>query len=145
MLKVDDFDHNTCSYVHMNGICDDFANTEGNNTNLKNDSFHQKSHSKNWVFVGCNYDGGDCCLSKINTKDCTECICKQDMVKQISYENLGCDQELLGDGFCDDDMNNMMCNYDGGDCCAHVVPSPMYFGLTEWVYPTLWQYQLWSF
>ena len=120
----------------MNGICDDFANNEGNSTNLKYDSFQEKSHSKNWVFVGCNYDGGDCCLSKINTKDCTECICKQDMVKQISYENLGCDQDLLGDGFCDDDMNNMMCNYDGGDCCAHVVPSPMYFGLTEWVYPT---------
>ena len=37
----------------------------------------------------CNYDGGDCCLSKVNTRDCTECICKQDMVKQISYENLG--------------------------------------------------------
>ena len=35
MLKIDDFEHNTCSYVHMNGICDDFANTEGNSTNLK--------------------------------------------------------------------------------------------------------------
>ena len=93
-----------------------------------------KSYSKNWFCVGCYYDGGDCCLSKVNTRDCTECICKQDMQKQISYEDLGCDQELLADGFCDDDMNNMMCNYDGGDCCAHVVPSPLYFGLTEWVY-----------
>ena len=47
MLKIDDFDHNTCSYVHMNGICDDFANNEGNSTNLKYDSFQEKSHSKN--------------------------------------------------------------------------------------------------
>ena len=56
---------------------------------MKYDPLQKKSHSNNCVFVGCNYDGGDCCLSKVNTRDCTECICKQDMVKQISYENLG--------------------------------------------------------
>ena len=47
VLKIDDFEHNTCSYVHMNGICDDFANTEGNSTNLKYDSFQKKIHSNN--------------------------------------------------------------------------------------------------
>ena len=25
-------------------------------------------------------------------------------------------QELKGDGFCDDEVNNEFCNYDGGDC-----------------------------
>ena len=24
----------------------------------------------------------------------------------------------VGDGYCDDTTNNMVCNYDGGDCCG---------------------------
>ena len=27
-------------------------------------------------------------------------------------------EELLGDGFCDDETNDEDCNYDGGDCCT---------------------------
>ncbi len=23
-----------------------------------------------------------------------------------------------GDGFCDDELNTMVCGYDGNDCCA---------------------------
>ena len=23
-----------------------------------------------------------------------------------------------GDGYCDDDLNNLLCGYDGGDCCG---------------------------
>ena len=25
---------------------------------------------------------------------------------------------LVADGFCDDDTNNLACNFDGGDCCG---------------------------
>ena len=69
----------------------------------------------------------------MNAKSCSLCICQFDVSKQISYKNLDCNQEFLADGFCDDDLNNNKCNYDGGDCCAHVVPATHYFGLTEWV------------
>ena len=31
----------------------------------------------------------------------------------------GCDKfSLVGNGFCNDDTNNVDCNYDGGDCCV---------------------------
>ena len=26
-------------------------------------------------------------------------------------------ESRVGDGYCDDDTNNGICNYDGGDCC----------------------------
>ena len=26
--------------------------------------------------------------------------------------------ELIANGFCDDETNNVWCNYDGGDCCG---------------------------
>ena len=27
----------------------------------------------------------------------------------------------VGDGFCNDETNNLECNYDGGDCCGSCV------------------------
>ena len=29
--------------------------------------------------------------------------------------------DLVADGYCDDDTNNLACNYDGGDCCGFEV------------------------
>ena len=29
--------------------------------------------------------------------------------------------DLVADGFCDDDTNNLVCNFDGGDCCGFEV------------------------
>ena len=26
--------------------------------------------------------------------------------------------DLIGDDYCDDNNNNIQCNYDGGDCCG---------------------------
>ena len=34
-------------------------------------------------------------------------------------------QELKGDGFCDDEVNNEFCNYDGGDCCDQYLDRSM--------------------
>ena len=28
---------------------------------------------------------------------------------------------MVADGFCDDDTNNLACNFDGGDCCGFEV------------------------
>ena len=28
--------------------------------------------------------------------------------------------DWIGDSYCDDDLNNIQCNYDGGDCCNNV-------------------------
>ena len=59
----------------------------------------------------CNYDGGDCCGSNVDTYYCIECLC---------YEDLNCAAplELIGNGHCNDETNNANCNYDGGDCCG---------------------------
>ena len=53
----------TCSYVFKDGICDDWANTEE-----------------------CFFDGGDCCLTKINSIRCTECVCKYEDSRHVSYK-----------------------------------------------------------
>jgi len=33
----------------------------------------------------------------------------------------GCNQEWIGDGYCDDINNTLECTYDGGDCCGDTV------------------------
>lgn len=66
VYKTYDFENIACSYVYSNGFCDDFANNEG-----------------------CHWDGGDCCLNKINGKDCEDCICHYDKTRHISYKDIG--------------------------------------------------------
>ena len=60
--------------------------------------------------MDCNYDGGDCCGTNVNMKNCVDCIC---------YPQT-CDGplELISDGYCNDATNNAGCNFDGGDCCG---------------------------
>ena len=66
----------------------------------------------------CNYDGGDCCLSTVNTSHCSKCTCfGQEMC------DAGIIPSSIGDGFCNDETNNKECNYDGGDCCSSTVNS----------------------
>ena len=59
---------------------------------------------------GCDFDGGDCCGSNVDTQYCTECIC---------YADLDCQAPLalIGNSFCNDEANTAECGYDGGDCC----------------------------
>ena len=61
----------------------------------------------------CQWDGRDCCsITNPNIKknlycsNCTEC------------ERSGCVDEWIGDGYCDDNNNNVACNFDNGDCCS---------------------------
>ena len=59
----------------------------------------------------CNYDGGDCCLVSVNTSRCSECVCY--LKEFCSFVN----HAMVGDGFCNDDLNIPECDYDQGDCC----------------------------
>ena len=37
------------------------------------------------------------------------------------FKSTGCgstNTHWIGDGFCDDETNNVGCNFDGGDCCV---------------------------
>ena len=39
------------------------------------------------------------------------------MIISISWFQACTNPFWVGDGFCDDATNNLVCNYDGGDCC----------------------------
>ena len=36
-------------------------------------------------------------------------------------------QDSIGDGYCDDALNNKDCNHDGGDCCGSNVNTQFCF------------------
>ena len=90
--------------------------------------------------LDCSYDGGDCCGSNVNTQYCIQCQCLEGgggsgsttpslitgvtiiggtttsnnvVIIETCYY-----QELISDGFCNDMNNNLVCSYDGGDCCG---------------------------
>ena len=65
---------------------------------------------------GCNYDGGDCCGHNVNVDHCSQCNC---YYKEIC--DAGVTNNLVGDGYCDDETNTPACDYDGGDCCGSCV------------------------
>merc|ERR1711981_878137 len=45
---------------------------------------------------------------------CSECAC---VLGDASTCEIGV-PHYVGDDFCDDENNNVMCGFDGGDCCA---------------------------
>lgn len=76
----------------------------------------------------CGWDGGDCCV----------CTCLEDLTHECGQIGDGfdckdpdaptdCNEALLSDctgylydyqdGYCDDELNNEECAWDGGDCC----------------------------
>ena len=73
-----------------NGVCNDDAN-----------------------IADCNYDGGDCCLSPVNTEHCSNCSCHHQQTCLAGVH------PLVGDGYCHNELNNADCNYDSGDCCPN--------------------------
>ena len=65
------------------------------------------------MYLECDFDGGDCCLSSINKEYCLFCTC---------YANNNVDScklayAFVGNGVCEDVVNTEVCDYDGGDCC----------------------------
>ena len=86
---------NSANFLNVmlgNGYCDDGLNKEE-----------------------CFYDGGDCCGFCINTLTCTKCECLQDVGE---YNVVGPTAPFIGNGFCDDALNKVECNFDAGDCCG---------------------------
>ncbi|CAM9566132.1 unnamed protein product, partial [Ectocarpus sp. 4 AP-2014] len=89
----------------------------------------------------CGYDGGDCCECTCQNPwgDDDDWICSpsgsgfacidpaascvdDDDITADMVEN--CDTSDLGDGYCDQDNNNEICGYDGGDCCECTCVNP---------------------
>merc|ERR1711907_482202 len=67
---------------------------------------------------GCEYDGGDCCGANVKKSYCKECACKDPNFKAGDKNHKCGSPKYKGDGNCDDDNNNPVCDYDGGDCCG---------------------------
>ena len=75
----------------------------------------------------CNYDGGDCCGSCVNTAQCTDnCECHLD---EGSYNMAGKWSIFIGNGYCDNHINKAECNFDAGDCCGPNVNTDYCYGL----------------
>ena len=83
----------TCTEVTNALVGNGFCNDETNN-------------------IYCNYDGGDCCGTCVNTKHCNECECLDGVVSNEIHH------ALVGNGVCDEETNNEACNFDGGECCG---------------------------
>ena len=72
--------------------------------------------------AGCSYDGGDCCGDDVSMSYCSVCQCLDPayFITEAPASS-GCSDAWIGDGYCDDDNNNVVCGYDGGDCCGDSV------------------------
>ena len=55
-------------------------------------------------------------LHKLFSNIFQECECKN-QVECTGVTN------WIGDNFCDDENNNYLCQYDGGDCCNNSKPN----------------------
>ena len=58
------------------------------------------------------FDGGDCCGTCINFDHCNFCECDGNVTGN------GVPNALVGNGICNNETNNIDCNYDGFDCCG---------------------------
>ena len=59
----------------------------------------------------CNFDGGDCCGTCVNSKYCSECEC-------IGENSGNIVNAFLDNGLCEDELNHGDCMFDGFDCCG---------------------------
>lgn len=67
------------------------------------------------------YDHFDCCLeSTADHSSCTDCICH--LTQKVNLQSF-CLALNIGDHFCNDECNNYLGKYDGGDCCTPHVDS----------------------
>jgi len=65
--------------------------------------------------AACQFDGGDCCANTMENWNmyCSECAC---VLGDATTCEIGV-PHWVGDDYCDDENNNVMCGFDGGDCC----------------------------
>ena len=60
----------------------------------------------------CNFDGGDCCGTCVNSKYCSECEC-------IGKNSGHIMNAFLDNDICEDELNYGDCMFDGLDCCGY--------------------------
>merc|ERR1711899_88817 len=86
----------TCT-GNLNWIGDDYCDDELNN-------------------AACEFDKGDCCNNSKPNWDhyCTVCQCLQ--TGSTTAPCTG-NKNWIGDNYCDDELNNVQCEFDKGDCC----------------------------
>ena len=51
----------------------------------------------------------------MNTELCSACTCHLQQTCLVGVH------PLVGDGYCHDELNNLDCDYDGGDCCGSCI------------------------
>ena len=98
------------------------------NSDWKSDDYCDDGNNN----CGCEWDGGDCCGSDVNTDWCSACECldpgfnsgSDSSTTSASTETTsdstdGCEYpDWISDNYCDDANNNEDCEWDGGDCCG---------------------------
>ena len=95
--RMCDYDGGDCCNGNVDTIGDGICHDENNNGQ-------------------CSFDGGDCCLAPMNSSSCLVCECiTQEAIQPFDPCPLF---TKIGDGFCHDENNNLICSYDGGDCCG---------------------------
>lgn len=114
-----------CNYKPKSDACtSEVKGVCGLSLKFKGDGFCDDQNNN----AGCNWDGGDCCGAtgkQQQFKWCKQCQCKDctrfkpDGCASTFKPGAKCGSvSFKGDGFCDDNNNNMACNWDGGDCCG---------------------------
>ncbi|CAM9719167.1 unnamed protein product [Pylaiella littoralis] len=115
--------------------CNDFPDCPGSTT-LIGDGYCDGSRGLN--VAECGFDGGDCCACECQDGNYTcgaggfKCIdpkattvCPESSFDfsyffndDDAYPDCTGITSWIGDGYCDDVLNNEDCGYDDGDCCA---------------------------
>lgn len=78
--------------------------------------------------ANCGYDGGDCCPCTCSNGtyvcgdsgyDCQDpsVVCHTSSPTSGDYEDCDGFLNMIADGYCDPQTNNLDCGWDGGDCC----------------------------
>ena len=102
----------TCDQRNNNRICGyDGEDCCTGNKNWIGDNFCDDSTNN----PQCHFDGGDCCGENVNTQYCSVCECITQ--EEISPFDPCPNYTRISDEKCQDENNNLICSYDGGDCC----------------------------
>jgi len=113
-------------YVSLSGNCDaaNYKKEEKVIDYTKQYDFCSIMHYQLGTIAGCTM-----ALKPGVTHNCENTIGETNEMSALDIQEInqmygcGCDEpEWNGDGYCDDDNNNLACEFDGGDCCPLTAP-----------------------
>ena len=112
---INDYECDVC-LCHASGTR--HSSIENCSNSLISDGFcHDSCNFEETIF-----DGGDCCLPRIDATFCFDCLCFETLKKHT--QSL-CSQTQIGNYRCQDVCNLVEYDYDGLDCCGDVVDHTM--------------------